>query len=80
RDRQSAKDSRHHDMGKMVNDLSALAATSPAMALMCDEFLSKLQGEHGEELSERYFSLLLTSLLEGLVHVVLPLQQRSTAN
>ncbi len=79
-DRQSMKDPQYHDIEKLVEDLSGIASTSPALAMMCDEFLAKLHGEDGEVLSEQYFFLLLTSLLDGLVHVVLPLQQKGSSS
>ena len=72
RDKQSPKDSHRHDIKKMAEDLSPIADRHPAVASMRENFLMTLYGEGGEQASERYFRLLLSSLFDGMSHVLLP--------
>ncbi|MGL5406662.1 MAG: TetR/AcrR family transcriptional regulator [Propionibacteriaceae bacterium] len=72
RDKQSPKDHHRHDIEQMVKDLSPIADRYPAVASMRENFLMTLYGEGGEQASERYFRILLSSLFDGMSHVLLP--------
>lgn len=70
RDHQSAVGPNRHDIDAMLAGLTPMADDSPALRDLTGGFLGRLSGAGGEEVSERYFRLLIESLLDGLVHVV----------
>lgn len=72
RDRQSSQSSNRHDISTMVDNLSPLAEQSPALAMLRDDYLNHLHQESGAEISERYYQLLLRSLLTGITSVLAP--------
>ncbi|MBO3142737.1 TetR/AcrR family transcriptional regulator [Dermatophilus congolensis] len=71
-DRQSPLSSNHHDITAMVNKLEPLAKELPALAMMRDDYLAHLPTPSGERISERYFRLLIRSLLTGIEQELMP--------
>lgn len=71
RDRQSRLARRRHDIEAMRQNLAELAEQSHAVALMRDELLTPLLSDEGQQISEHYFRLLITSLMEGMSRTML---------
>lgn len=73
RNRRSIKEGPQlHDMDRMLERMEAMAQHSTGMRLMVDQLLAPLNtDEHGEELSEAYFTAVVASLLDGVEHTLL---------
>lgn len=74
RDRQSPKEQRwRHDMEAMLERLAPLAQHSGGMECLISGFLAPLTAsETSQQVSDRYFALIMTALIEGIERTMLP--------
>ncbi|OKL54593.1 hypothetical protein BSZ39_03455 [Bowdeniella nasicola] len=72
RDRQSPHHPDQYVIADMLEDMSDLTVSSPALSELSEHFIAGLTTADSERISNDYFRLLLASLLDGLSHVLLP--------
>ncbi len=62
-----------HDLTKMLERLAPLMESSPGLKAMVDDYLAPLSNPNREDdLSEKYYSLVIAALLDGIEHVLGP--------
>lgn len=74
RNRRSIKEGPQlHDLDRVLKRMELMAQQSPGMRLMVDQLLAPLNtDEHGDELSDAYFTAVVASLIDGVEHCLLP--------